>query len=125
MNELMKVFNDIFWEPKEYCYHRPIFDSKPYQLIKKDKEIIIAFNALGINADDIKVSVEKEKNVDYLVIDGETKNELTGKTYSANGKFVVDSENIEKIDWSAENGVLIIEVFFKEAKKPEVKINRK
>ena len=61
MNELMKAINEIFWEPKDYFYHRPIFDSKPYQIIKKEKEIIIAFNALGIKADDIKISIEKYK----------------------------------------------------------------
>ena len=125
MNELMKAFNEIFWEPKDYFYHRPIFDSKPYQIIKKEKEIIIAFNALGIKGDDIKVSVEKEKNIDYLVIEGESKNETTGKTYSTNGKFIVDAEDIEKIEWTTEDGVLLIEVYFKEAKKPDVSVKRR
>ena len=125
MNELMKAFNEIFWEPKDYAYHRPIFDSKPYQVIKKEKQATIVFNALGIKADDIKISVDNERNVDYLVIDGESKNDATGKTYSVSGKFVVDAEDIEKIDWKAEDGVLVIDVFFKESKKPEVQVNRK
>lgn len=125
MNELMKTFNDIFWEPKEYLYHRPIFDSRPYQVIKKDGELMIVFNALGIKPDDIKITIEREKNVDYLLIDGETKNEATGKTYSTSGKFVVHAEDIKNIEWTTEDGVLLITVYFKEAKKPEVSITKK
>lgn len=126
-NDLERIFNLLDWQAGSYSYTRPILDSKPYQIIKDrdGKKSTIIFNALGISKSDIKISVERQKGQDYLTISGETKNELSSKTYNVSGQFIIDSNEINEIDWDCENGILTIEIKFKEMEKSNIKINKK
>lgn len=126
-NDLERIFNLLDWQAGSYSYTRPILDSKPYQIIKdKDgKKSTIVFNALGIPKDDIKISVERQKGQDYLTISGETKNELSNKTYNVSGQFVIDSNEVSEIDWDCKDGLLTVEIKFKEPEKSKIKINQK
>lgn len=126
-NDLERIFNLLDWDVKSYSYCRPTLDSKPYQIIKdKDgKKSTIIFNALGIKKDNIEVSIERNQGQDYLTISGETKNELMNKAYNVSGRFVIDSNEVDEIDWDCSDGLLVIEIKFKEPEKSNIKINKK
>jgi HSP20 family molecular chaperone IbpA len=97
----------------------------PYEVIKKENSSILVHNLVGIAKEDIKINIEKANKVDYLVISGETKNEVTGKTYSVSSRFEIDSDEVKDIDWYVRDGLLYIEVHLKEAQKPDININYK
>ena len=97
----------------------------PYEIVRKDKECVIVFNALGISKDNISVDFDKYRNTDYLVISGEEKNEVTNKTYSVNGRFSVDANKIKNIEWKVQDGLLYVHVYFKQAERPKIDITYK
>jgi HSP20 family molecular chaperone IbpA len=113
------------FDQRYYKFGRTIKDMYPYEVIRKDNSSIVIHNVVGISPKDIKVSVEKENKVDYLVITGATKNEITSENYSVSSRFQIDSDEISNIDWFLKDGLLYIEVFFKEPQKPDIKINHK
>lgn len=126
MTTLSRNFlNFLDWQPTDYVYHRPLLDSKPYQIIKNDKISTIVFNALGVAESDVKVTVEREHGVDYLQISAETKNETLNKTFSVSGKFNVDGETVDKIDYELKDGLLYVEVYFKVPEPSNIKITKK
>ena len=49
-------------------FRRPVLDQKYYSVYKKDKGYVIVFNTLGMDKDDIKISVEKQKGSPYRVL---------------------------------------------------------
>lgn len=119
------ILNMLDWDAPSYTYTRATQDSKPWQMVKEDKKTTIVFNALGIKKEDIKIDVIQEGHSEYLTISGETKNEQLNKTYSVNGRFGIDSAEIDNISWDVKDGLLNIEIAFKEPTKPKVKINCK
>lgn len=108
-----------------YRFSRNLKDMYPYEVIKKDNSSIIVHNVVGMPKDDIKIDIVKENKVDYLVIAGETKNEVTGRNYSVSSRFKIDGDEVQNIDWYVKDGLLYIEVHFKEAQKPDININYK
>lgn len=127
MYDVENFFNLLDWQPNCYSYTRPTLDSKPYQIVKeKDgKKSSIIFNCLGIKKSDISINIERQKGQDFLTISGETKNELLNKTYNVSGRFIIDGNEIDEIDWDCNDGLLVIEIKFKEPEKPQIKINQK
>lgn len=121
----MDLFNFLSWEPANYHFSRNVFDMRPYQLIRDDKKTTIVFNALGMKPDDIKIDVHRDGNKDFLSIRGETKLDIAEKTYSINADFYVNQDEINYISWNAENGLLFIDIYWKEATPSSIKINRK
>lgn len=97
----------------------------PYEIIRKDDECTIVFNALGISKDNIKVDFDKSRGTDYLVISGEEKNEVTNKNYSVNGRFSIDVNEIKSIEWKVQDGLLYVYIYFKQAEKPKIDIKYK
>lgn len=49
-------------------FRRPVLDQKYYSVYKKDKGYVIVFNTLGMDKDDIKISVEKQKGSPYRIL---------------------------------------------------------
>lgn len=108
-----------------YRFSRNLKDMYPYEIIKKDSSSIIVHNVVGMSKDDIKINVEKENKADYLVISGESKNGVTNRTYSVSSRFKIDGDEVRDIDWYVQDGLLYIEVHFKEVQKPNININYK
>ena len=125
MNTLENIFNSLEWVAKDYLFSRPILDNKPYQMVKEDKKTTIIFNALGIKKEDIKISINQEGRNSYLTISGETKNEVLNRNCSVSGNFLVNLDSIDHIDYDTHDGLLVIEIYFKQAEKIKVQINRK
>lgn len=119
------LFNFLDWDRDFYSFQRSTKDMYPYEIVRKDDECIIVFNALGISKDNIKVTFDKYRSADYLVISGEEKNEVTDKTYSVNGRFSVDVNEIKNIEWKLQDGLLYVYVHFKQAEKPKIDIKYK
>jgi HSP20 family molecular chaperone IbpA len=120
------MFFDFEFDRPFYRFSREFLkDMNPYEIIRKDNSSIIVHNIVGIPKEDIHIDLKKENKVDYLVISGETKNEVTNRTYSISSRFRVDSDEIKDIDWEVKDGLLYVEVHFKESQKPDIKISYK
>lgn len=99
-----------------YRFSRPTKDMNPYRIVHNDNKISIVINAVGVKKDDIKISIERLNGRDYLVVNGETKNQVLETSYSINLRFIINPESIENIEWYVEDGLLYIDCFTKQAK---------
>jgi HSP20 family molecular chaperone IbpA len=108
------------WDRKTYTFNRGEKDMHPYD-IKTDKEkTLISHNILGINKEDLKIKKEVENGISYLVINGKTIDDITGKEYSINSRFALDDKSLDlsKISATTKNGLLYITIpVIKEKKK--------
>lgn len=119
---------DLLWDRSFASANRLIKDSHPYQIIDEGNKKIIIINALGIAEEDIKVDVKVEtysNTKKYLYVEGETKNEIAGTTYSFSNRFSFDSSKVEEIKYNCKDGLLYIELFYKEEPVREIPISRK
>lgn len=110
-----------------YRFTRNLKDMYPYEIIRKDNQATIIHNVVGLSKDDIKISLEKEGKIDYLVISGEKKNEITNKIYKVDSRFTINVDEIteEGIEWEVKDGLLYVYITFKKPEKPSIKIRYK
>lgn len=88
-----------------------------YVVLKNEKGIIIKMNSVGLEKDSIKI----ELIGNYLNISG--KSEELGFEKQIKEKFALDySINTNLIESNLKNGILIINLPFKEKLKKEIKI---
>ena len=106
------LFNSFDWDKKNYRFNRDEKDMHPYSIINKETEVIIVHNILGINKKDLKVSLTKENGSTYILIEGETKDELTEKKYSINSRFFINADklDIKNITSVTKDGLLYITI---------------
>lgn len=118
--------NDFFadFDKEFYKFTRPTKDMKPYRIVNKDEKTFIVVNAVGIKKEDIKITSERLNRTDYLVINGESKNEILNTSYSINLRFIINPEAIENIEWFVEDGLLYIECKTRQVKS-EINIKAK
>jgi HSP20 family molecular chaperone IbpA len=92
-----------------------IKDMHPYEIKSEENKVTIAYQAVGIDEKDISVSIKKENGISYLVIEGKTKNKELDKDFSIHGKFTVGKpEEIEKVQYRVENGMVYVYMLTKE-----------
>jgi len=110
-----------------YRFSRNLKDMYPYEIIRKDNQAIVIHNVVGLSKDDIKISLKREGKIDYLVISGEKKNEITDKIYKVDSRFTINIDDVGKegIEWEVKDGLLYVYITFKEPETPEVRINYK
>ncbi len=110
-----------------YRFTRNLKDMYPYEIVKKDNRATIIHNVVGLSKDDIKISLEREGKIDYLVISGEKKNEITNKIYKVDSRFTINVDEIteEGIEWEVKDGLLYVYIAFKKPEKPSIKIRYK
>ena len=74
---------------------------------------------LGINKEDLKVSIKTENLKHYLVISGTSKDKITGKSYSINSRFAYEPEEVDvsKAESEVKNGILYITIPYKAKEK--------
>ena len=63
---------------------------RPYSVTNTKKETIITHNVLGINKKDLKLTMKSNREGMFLIVEGVTKDSLTGKDYSVNSTFQLD-----------------------------------
>ncbi|HQD92969.1 MAG TPA: Hsp20 family protein [Bacilli bacterium] len=110
-----------------YRFTRNLKDMYPYEIVRKDNRATIIHNVVGLSKDDIKISLEREGKIDYLVISGEKKNEITDKIYKVDSRFTINVDEIteEGIEWEVKDGLLYVYITFKKPEKPSIKIKYK
>ena len=110
-----------------YRFTRNLKDMYPYEIIRKDNRATIIHNVVGLSKDDIKISLEREGKIDYLVISGEKKNEITDKIYKVDSRFTINVDEIteEGIEWEVKDGLLYVYITFKKPEEPSIKIRYK
>ncbi len=108
-----------------YSFSRLTKDMHPYRVVEKDGVMYIVLNVLGVAKDDIDVEVQgtERENVNLLVVNGNTHNDVLDQDYRVKMAFNV-FKKIETIDWDAKDGLMQMKIKFAEPVKPSVKINK-
>ena len=111
-NDLIDLFftNPLDWDKNSYKFNREEKDMHPYSINNQKDRVIITHNILGINKNDLKLTLSTENKVTYISIEGNTKDTLTNQNYSISSRFSLDANELEldKISSKAENGLLYI-----------------
>ena len=129
---LNKKSNDLFdllmnpfdWDKSFYKFTRDEKDMYPYTVNQgKDGSITIVHNVVGLDKKDLKLSTKVVDGKGLILIEGQTEDEITGKTYSINSKFSCDLNqcDLNNISSSMKNGLLYITIAAK--KQAEIKTN--
>ncbi len=111
--------DDLFdFDRRSYFFNRDEKDMHPYDIVRTENSLILTHNVLGISKEDLKVSVKTENLEHFLVIEGSSKDKITGKKYSITSRFAYDPEKVDvsKAESELKNGILYITIPYK-AKK--------
>lgn len=125
---LFNAFDDLFdFDRHFYFFDRDEKDMHPYDVIRKEDALILTHNVCGMNKEDLSLSIKTENSKHYIVINGTSKDEVTGKSYSINSRFSYDPEEIDvyKAKSEMKNGLLYITIPYKskeEKKETNLKI---
>lgn len=118
------LLNPFDWDKSFYKFTRDEKDMYPYTINKgKDGSVTIVHNVVGLDKKDLKLSTNVVDGKGWIIIEGKTKDEITGKEYSINSKFScnLDQCDLNNITSSMKNGLLYISIAAK--KKAEIKTN--
>lgn len=111
-------FSNLFdWDRDFYNFMRPEKDMTPYSIIKQKDKTVLVHNIVGINKDDLKITVKSENGEKYICINGSTQDEITGQKYEVNSRFSVKAQDIKNIESTMKNGLLYIEISYKTPKE--------
>lgn len=100
------------WDKKNYKFNREEKDMHPYSIKNTEKEVLITHNILGIDKKDLKITNESENGTTFILIEGKTKDTITGKEYSINSRFALDETQLDltNVKATAKNGLLYITI---------------
>lgn len=115
---------DLFFDKDFADVKRLVRDSHPYQIVKGEGKDTIIINALGVAEDDIKIEVKPDGERTFLYIEGSTKNSLSNEEYSFKNRFSINRLKIEGINYSTKDGLLYIDIIYKETPAIEIPITR-
>ena len=106
------LFDPFNWDQKSYKFNRAEKDMNPYSVYTSDTEVTIVHNVLGINKEDLRLIRKKENGMPYIIIEGKTKDLITGKVYSVSSKFAIEESTLDlsKVTSSIRNGLLYITI---------------
>jgi len=118
---------DLYFDRPFYRFQRELKDIYPYEVIKKDNQIILVHNVVGLGKNDINIKLERDERYDYLVISGEKKNEITNKIDKVDSRFKINLKQLDKdgIEWRVEDGLLYIYITYQKPKQSEINIRYK
>ncbi len=118
---------DLFFDRPFYRFQRDLKDMYPYEVVRKDNQVIIVHNVVGLSRNDINIKLERDERYDYLVISGEKKNEITNKIDKVDSRFKINLKQLDKdgIEWKVEDGLLYIYITYQKPKQPEINIRYK
>lgn len=108
-----------------YSFNRLVKDMRPYSKKYYDDHMVLVHNVVGVSENDLSINIENENNTAYLVIKGETKDEILETTYSVNSRFSVDANKVDNIEYSLKDGLLYIYIYYKEPIKSNISIKKK
>ena len=88
------VMEPLTWDKSSYAFSRDEKDMHPYSVVSLKDKTIIVHNVLGIDKKDLKITRKVANGVVYLVIEGATKDSLTGKDYSISSTLQLDETQL-------------------------------
>ena len=112
--------DDLFdFDRHAYFFNRDEKDMHPYSITRTKNSLILTHNVLGISKEDLKVSIRTENLKHYVVIEGSSKDKITGKVYSINSRLAYNPDEIDvsKAESELKNGILYITIPYKEQEK--------
>ena len=117
------IMNPLSWDKNFYKFTRDEKDMYPYSVQNnKDGSITIVHNVVGLNKKDVKLTTTIEEGNGYILISGETKDEITGKIYKVNSRFSCNKAyDLNNINSQMRNGLLYITIGAKKVKTPSVR----
>lgn len=116
------LFN-LFWNKGSYSFDRAVHDMYPYKIKKEKDKLVLIHNVVGINEDDLIIDIEEKDGKHYLVVKGDTKDEVFGD-YSINSSFEIKPNSFEKIQYEVKNGILRVYLFKKEPEEKTLQIEK-
>ena len=118
---------DLFFDRPFYRFQRELKDIYPYEVVRKDNQVILVHNVVGLGRNDINIKLERDERYDYLVISGEKKNEITNKIDKVDSRFKINLKQLDKdgIEWKAEDGLLYIYITYQKPEQPKITIRYK
>lgn len=122
------LFTDNIFTPflkmEDFLFNSTVKDMQPYSVYRKDNSYIIEVKTLGINPEDVNVTLEEN----VLQIGGETHNNYSDKTFNTNIKFRIEEElfnKIQNIEYTSANGLTYVTLILKKEKTNRIKITKK
>jgi len=104
-------------------FKRPVLDQRPFSAFRaEDGDYIVVANTLGINANDIHISLEPQKGVPYpvLTIEGKTSIPSINFENSVNLKSTLKiPEKIKGVNYKVQNGLTIVKIKVEQQDKSE------
>ena len=121
MSDFLSIFNNNL---DDLFFNRPmkLNDMNPIKFIKTESGYTAIVNTLGINEEDINVSIEGN----LLVVSGETNDEELKSNYTQHFKLRIDESvlsSIKSIRYGSKNGVTKIYLDI-EKKESKIKIEK-
>ena len=107
-----------------YGFNRPFHEVKGYDIkLNDDGSTTLFINALGIDSDDIDITVKgsNDGETQWLRISGKTTDEIFEEEFSINLVFQL-SRQIKKITKIFRNGLLILKIEYNAIIQPDVEI---
>ena len=106
------IMEPLTWDKSSYAFSRDEKDMRPCSIMNLKDKTIIVHNVLGIDKKDLKITRKIENGIVYLLIEGKTKDSLTGKDYSISSTLQLDETqlNIDKISCNMKNGLVYITI---------------
>jgi HSP20 family molecular chaperone IbpA len=117
LDKYFAVFDRNFY--KSECV---INTNRPYKFVDTEKQNVLILNIAGIDPKDVKVNTYTENKIDYLEIKGSSKNTLIEEDFIISTRFMINLDEIEKIDVDSVNGLLYVRMYKKEPEKKKIQI---
>lgn len=118
----MYLLSSLLGDNPYYSFKRPFYERAGYYTFEKDGKLFVLINALGIVPGDIQIEAEVSRGYQVVKVTG--KSELFEQEFKTSLSLAF-KEPIEQIEKSFMNGLLVLEVTFKEPVKPDIKIINK
>ena len=91
-------------------------------IINKENQTILIHNVVGINKEDLKISIKTENGEKILYIAGQTKDKVSGSNYEINSRFKIKAQSIRNIECECANGLLYVTISYDKPEEEEIKI---
>ena len=117
------LLDDLFdFDRKFYTFVRPEKDMMPYTIINKENQTTLIHDVVGINKEDLKISIKTENGEKILYIAGQTKDKVSGSNYEINSRFKIKAHSIKDIECECTNGLLYVTISYDKPEEEEIKI---
>lgn len=116
-------FNDPFADMEKFLFNSSVKDMQPYATYKQENAIIIEVKTLGINPENISVTLDNN----LLRIAGETASAYSDKSFNTKLDLRLDDDlmtKIERIKYKSLNGLTYITLVLKKENPSQINIEQ-